>query len=872
MLGLLRKLGDDVRAHKFTFFISLSVTLLGIGLYTHTYLAEAQTPLALFIDSIELKAYDTRFRIRGLARPSPDIVIVTIDQKTLDELGHWPFSRVHYTRMLDNLRADGAAVVGFDVNFPKPDEKSGLEAVRQAKHEYLERTSAGQRDLAYLARLEEMERQADTDAQFAEALRRAGEVVLGQFFFMDASKIGHLDVQRQQAYEDILAFGAYTQVRGLPRPDGTLPPPLAEIYTGLEGALPQPNLMEFADAVNYNFGYFNFEPDADAIYRHTNLVIKYKQDFYPSLDVQLLRFYLEVADQDFGLFYNEAGVEFVQLGQLRVPTDPAGRLLINFQGQAGTYKHISFSEVAAGKFSPGTFTGKMVLVGATATGIFDMRPVPLQAADFPGVEIHANVLDTILTQRFISQGLREELIDLLTILFFGMGVGFVLARVPPSWTFPLFLVMLVVFLVVVYLVFAQVHMWLNVVVPGGVLLANFGSVTAFRIIVEEREKRKTRAAFSQYVPPGLVRELMKDPERLKLGGEERELTIMFSDIRGFTALSEKLTALELTHFLNAYTDEMTDIIFRHWGTLDKFEGDAIMAFWGAPYEQEDHTLRACAAALDMGVRVDELRQQWRAEGKADINIGLGLNSGRVVVGNMGSRKRFNYTVLGDPVNLASRLEGVNKEYSTRIIISEFTHKQASDAIGILDKRICRQFAVTSAELTNPNGSAGARRARQVALYLSSTKRLAAPSVLAQRYAGGTEGAIAQAVALVEQWEARDKKLARFLAEIKRSFHAFVFRQLDWIRVKGKREPVAIHELLDYGGGDSDRWADLLTLFENGLQAYRAQKWEFATDIFETLLEKYPDDAPSKVFLRRCQEYMKEPPDPSWDGVYVMKTK
>ncbi len=873
MRDWLRKLRDDLRAHRQSFAISLLATVLGLGLYGYTYLAEIKDPLALFIDSVELKTYDTRFKLRGQVHPSPDILIVAIDQKTIDDLGAWPFSRVHYARMLENLKQDGAAVVGFDITFPKPDEKSGLELVRRIRETYLERTPASQRDPAYLARLDALEREADTDARFAAALREMGNVVLGQYFFFNSGEVGHLDAARQQAYEDLLAFGAYSQVRPLPRADGAQPPPLGEIYTGLEAYLPQPNLEVFADAVNYSFGYFNFVPDADAIYRHANLVIKYKEDFYPSLDVQILRLYRRVPDQEFGLFYNEAGVEYLQFGGLRVPTDPAGRMLINFQGVAQTYRHISFSDVAAGRVPPGTFRGKIVLVGATAQGIFDLRPVPMQAAGYPGVEIHANVLDTMISQRFIRRGLHEEMADLLLLVFFGMGVGFFLARVAPRWMTPFYLMVLVVFLVVAYLVFAWFQMWLNIFVPGGVLTANFAGIAAYRTLVEEREKRKVRGAFSQYVPPGLVRELEKDPTRLTLGGEERELTIMFSDIRGFTALSEKLTPLDLTGFLNAYTDEMTDIIFKHWGTLDKFEGDAIMAFWGAPYEQEDHALRACAGALDMGRRVDELRQQWKAEGKPDINIGVGLNSGRVVVGNMGSRKRFNYTVLGDPVNLASRLEGVNKEYSTRVIISEFTYKLASDALGLLERRVSRQFGIAPAELAGRDGSPAARRARQVALYVGATKRLAVPKVLAQRFGFGEAGedAVARAVQDVEKWETRDKKIARFLSEVRRSFFTFIFRQLDWIRVKGKREPVAIYELLDYGGDDS-RYADLLAMFEGGLQAYRAQEWNFAIDLFGTILEVYPDDKPSKVFLARCREFAQAPPEAGWDGVYVMKTK
>src|SRR3989338_5533666 len=238
MMDWLRKLRDDLRAHRQSFAISLLATVLGLGLYGYTYLAEAKTWLPQLIDSVELKTYDARFKIRGQVRSSPDIVIVAIDQKTLDDLGAWPFSRVHYARMLENLKKDGAAVVGFDISFPKPDDKSGLTLVQAARAAYLRQTPPDRRDPAYLARLEEMERQADTDAQFADSLRRAGKVVLGQLFFFNREDVTHLDEERQKAYEDVLSFGAYTQVRGLPRADGTVPPPPAETYTGLEALLP----------------------------------------------------------------------------------------------------------------------------------------------------------------------------------------------------------------------------------------------------------------------------------------------------------------------------------------------------------------------------------------------------------------------------------------------------------------------------------------------------------------------------------------------------------------------------------------------------------------------------------------------------------
>ena len=875
------------RAHRFSFLISLIVTFAGLALYLYTYIWEARTPLAGFVESLETKTYDLRFRVRGQTLPSPHIVIVAIDQATLERLGSWPFSRLEYVRLLEQLNAHGARAVGFDINFPKPDAKSGLSAVGQAREEYLARTPAARRDPAYLARLGEMALEADTDARFAEALRAAGNVALGYFFFPSRAEVRFVDAAAQEEADGLLAFSSYT-TRGVTDPSGNPPPPLAKIFTGEEGYLAETNLPAFTEAAGFRVGFFNFVADADGIFRRAPLVMAYRgawrgsaaaePDFYPSLDIQILRQYLGVPEHETVLLTNVAGVEGVQLGERHIPTDPDGRMLVHYQGGPFTYPHVSFADVVEGKSPPGLFRDKIVLVGPTALAIGDFRPTPFAESSHSGVEIHANVLDTVLSGRFLHRRDREKIIDLALVLLFGVALGGVLAVVPPRWSTLVAVAAAAAFGFAAYAALAWFQSWLNVVVPGGVLVANFGGVTAFRLLFEEREKRKVRSAFQQYIPPGVITELLRHPEQLSLGGVERQLTILFSDIRGFTALSEKLTPLELTSFLNGYTDEMTDIIFSHWGTLDKFEGDAIMCFWGAPYEQDDHFLRACHASLAMSRRMDELRAAWRAEGKPDINIGLGLNTGRVVVGNMGSRKRFNYTVLGDPVNLAARLEGVNKEYSTRILASEFTYRAAADPLAVLEQRLARAFAVAVEELAARNGSDSARRARRVALYYSLAERLAASGDLWQRYGEDGEAAASNDGELldrlraeVEPWLARNRKLRRLLEEARRSLRPLVFRQLDWIRVKGKQEPIALYELLG-SGDDAASFTERIELFDTGLKAYRGQQWEAAMEIFEKLAEKFPEDGPARLFAARCREFRAAPPGADWDGVYVMKTK
>ncbi|MGH9523962.1 MAG: adenylate/guanylate cyclase domain-containing protein, partial [Terriglobales bacterium] len=238
---------------------------------------------------------------------------------------------------------------------------------------------------------------------------------------------------------------------------------------------------------------------------------------------------------------------------------------------------------------------------------------------------------------------------------------------------------LAAFLGIAYFAFSHWGLWLYIVVPAGTLVVNYGAITSFRMVFEEREKRKVRRTFERYVSPGVIRLIEENPKKyFKAGGESKELSIMFSDIRSFTTISEGLTPDELVYLLNEYLGDMTDILFKRWGTLDKYIGDALMAFWGSPFPQEDHASRACAAALDMSARLEELNLKWEVEGRRTLEIGIGVNSGLVNVGNMGSSKRFAWTVMGDPVNLASRLEGQNKEYHTARIIGETTYAKVKN--------------------------------------------------------------------------------------------------------------------------------------------------------------------------------------------------
>jgi adenylate cyclase len=345
------------------------------------------------------------------------------------------------------------------------------------------------------------------------------------------------------------------------------------------------------------------------------------------------------------------------------------------------------------------------------------------------------------------------------------------------------LALLIPFAALIYIAFLH-GWWLNFTLPAGTLTANVLLVSLYRALVEEKEKRKVRSAFGQYLSPEVIRRLLRNPQLVE--PRKTDITVMFSDIRGFTTISEKLDAQELALFLNGYLSDMTRIVFDTQGTLDKYIGDAVMAFWGAPYEDPGHAARACTAALSMMGRVHELQKQWESEGKPKLDIGIGLNSGVASVGNMGSALRYGYTALGDTVNLSSRLEGLNKDYGTHILANESTYAAAKDA-------------------------------------------------------------------------------------------GFLFRELDSIRVKGKLQPVTIYELVGQLSElqQDPNFPDLQQCFAQFAQArqlYLHRQWPAAQQAFQSILDHWPNDGPSRMYWKRCQEYLFDEPPATWDGVFTMTHK
>jgi len=672
------------------FAISVGLAAFALTIYTYTFIGDRPNALLSFISRLELDALDLRFRLRPdlYKHPDPRIIIVDIDQSSQEILGRWPFSRTYFAQMLDALREDGAKVAAFDITFDKPDETAApIRELRETVHR--RQKQGGRMDPRVIADLDRLSREYDGDEQFARAIERFGNVVLGNFFLYSESDMKGVDGKTLDRYANILADFPFPQLRSANPQTGTRD--LRHMIQGFNDPyelMPkgtQANIEILSDALRTAHGatgFFNVAADPDGIVRQSLLVLPYGRskdldgwDLYGSLEVQAVRLFQGVPDQLMKLDFSETGVTAMEFGPtLIIHPDAIGRMMINYQGDVATYPYVSIADVVRHKFPPGAFKGKIVLVGASATGIGDLRSTPFGGINYPGVEIHANVIDNILNRYFLLRGANQIVLDLVFIFLFGVPLGLWLALAQPrSMLFGLLL--LVPFGFGVWYAFLH-GWWLNFIVPSGTLVANVGFVAMYRALVEEKEKRRVRGAFQQYLSPEVIRRLLENPDLVK--PRKTNITVMFSDVRGFTSISEKLDAQELAALLNEYLTDMTQIVFRHNGTLDKYIGDAVMAFWGAPFEEPDHATRSCHAALEMIARLKEMQEKWKAEDRPVLDIGVGLSTGVASVGNMGSTLRYGYTALGDTVNLSSRIEGLNREYGTHILLSDTTYAAVDD--------------------------------------------------------------------------------------------------------------------------------------------------------------------------------------------------
>lgn len=666
-------------------------------------------------ESLEWKSWDLRLRLFSAAsRADRDIVLILIDQESLD-------------------------VYEKSQSLPWPWPRQ----IYVALVDYLK--AGGAKAVFFDLILSEGSRYGvEDDETLAAAMRSSGNVFI-PFFLSEETK-----AKEEGAVRELVRFAL---------PPSSVPGGAAEPLRS--ASLPIEILLRAAAGS----GNVRFAPDGDGIFRRIPLAFAYEGLVLPSLPLAMKEFVGGKArPQD-------------------APLDGRGRMIIRFHGPTGTYRTWSAAAVInswaqmdegkAPQIDPREFSGKTVLIGTSAPGLLDLRPTPFSAV-CPGTEVQAAALDNLLNGDFVR--VPRGAVVLLYFFVLSLLAAVAVSFANKTWKVAsLFALFMVIPAAASSLVLAA-GIWLPFAVPVfAALLASIGA-SLLNYGVEGRQRRFIKSVFRHYLSPDVIERILENPALLALGGEKREISAFFSDVAGFTSVSEKLPPEELVELLNAYLSEMTDIILATGGTLDKYEGDAIIAFWNAPLDQPDHALRACRAALECQKRLAELRPEFARRFGSEVFARIGVHSGPAVVGNMGSRKRFDYTAMGDTMNLASRLEGACKQYKIFLLISEETRESVKDAV--------------------------------------------------------------------------------------------LTREIDMIRVVGKKRPVRIFEPVAERETAAAEVVERVAMFERGLAAYRARDWDGAAALFGGL----PDDPPSAIYIRRCAAFRESPPPADWDGVYELREK
>lgn len=602
--------------------------------------------VAAIRDRLDYLAYDLRLNatLPDAGAAPAEILIVDIDESSLQQEGRWPWPRARLAELLARLQQAGAAVVAFDMVLS--------EAETNAAAELIDRLPADMQDSDIARRLRSEALAQDGDTRLAEQIA-AGDTVLGIIFHnQNSAPAGQLP-------DPLFSIG---------RDAAPLPVPVLSTYTANR---------EVLQAASAFAGFLTALPDSDGVIRRAPLLLRHGDELYPSLALEAARVYLlseqpRLLTTDLGA---AAAIEGIDIGGGRiVPTDAAGRVLVPYRGPAGSFAQLSAAAVLRGDFKPADIANRIVLVGTSALALADLKATPVQSV-YPGVEVHANLLTGILSGRFPHEPAWAPGASFLLLLLTGLLLAVLLPLLPAAAQIALSAAALGALSVF------NVWLWnhslvLGVAVPALLILHLAVFNLGYGFLFEARGRRQLKDMFGQYVPPALVEEMNRAGERYDFSGESRELSVLFADIRSFTTISEALSAADLKALLNRFFTPMTRIIFDRRGTIDKYVGDMIMAFWGAPLRDAEHAEHAIAAALDMLRAVQKLQAEFARDGLPEVNIGIGINSGVMNVGDMGSQYRRAYTVIGDAVNLASRLEGLTKYYGVDLVVGPRTRELA----------------------------------------------------------------------------------------------------------------------------------------------------------------------------------------------------
>jgi adenylate cyclase len=703
------------------------------------------------IEEIRLRTFDAFQRIDPRKKTIRPVTIVDIDEKSMEKLGQWPWPRTRIAELVTELTRLGAVVIAFDAVFSEPDRLNPAVAADTFPN-LDEETRAKLRALP------------SNDQIFADAIRKS-RVVLGE----------------SGLPEEIAALDKTLPVTGLAML-GEEPQRFMFEFPGLLRNVP---VLEHAAAGR---GLFTIRPERDGIVRRVPMIMQAQGQIMPSLTFEMLR--VATGSGTILIKAEAAGIKSVGIKGIQIPTDHNGQLWVHFaRNDASIY--VPVINVLEKNVAPDMIEGKLVVIGTSAVGLNDIKTTPVSRA-MPGVEIHAQVLESALTGAVISQPIYGIAIEFTTALVFGLLVIAFAPLFGPITLVALGAAFATGLIGTSVYFYVQHRLLIDFSYPLMSTTSIYLTLIFSSFVREQAQRRQIRSAFGQYLSPALVEQLAQSPEKLVLGGEEREMTIMFSDMRGFTSISEtyKSDPQGLTALMNRFLTPLTNAILNRKGTIDKYMGDAIMAFWNAPLDDKDHQLNACEAALDMLERVDELNQAREQEAKDEgrpfipLNAGIGLNTGTCVVGNMGSDQRFDYSVFGDSVNLASRLEGQSKEYGFPIIVGSKTALAVKDRFAILE--------------------------------------------------------------------------------------------LDFIMVKGKKEPEVIYAIAGrQDTAQSGRFQRLRNLTIEMLACYRSRDWDGALAAIER--GRKTDEANSLELLYRLYEarirgYLEDPPPQDWNGAFALLTK
>lgn len=789
---------------------------------------ETQKPFFIApLHRLELLASDLRFRVRGALLPGPEVVIASIDEKSLQDLGRWPWPYTVQADLVRRLTAYGAAAIGYDVVFSESDTSAGFDNLQAidtplAARGYFDDAELKARVAAILAR-------ANHDQIFATALQESDRTILGYFFHWQRRDVEHLPEAELERHLHNLTRSKNARYTPRVAPGASL----GELHIASAYAV-QSNLPVLSQAVWGN-GFFNSRPNAeDGVIRHYPLIAQYRghmdvpgapgralsaagkqNDLFAPLGIRVLERYLQQRDGKANVLIDIGADQAVQVRlvtgrqSLDIPVDQEGRIVINHLGpselrpgeatvgRSTRIPRYSIADIVAGREDqapPEAFRDKMVIVGAVAVGLSDLYTTPF-GPGLPGVETHATVIDNILRQNFLVVPWWGIWFAIANIILVGVLLIQLLPRLGPIRGDMVATGLAVGNLGLNYGLFVTQGWLLNVVYPFLTTAVVWVGMTVYHLLVEQKQSRYLHRTFSTYVSPELVTMMVRDGIEPKLGGSSGIRTAYFTDIQSFSSFSEVLSATQLVELLNEYLSEMTDLLVAEGGTLDKYEGDAVVAFFGAPIAQSDHAARAVRVALGMQQGLAQLRQKWRAEGDKwpdlvhNMRMRIGIASGDIVIGNMGSMgamKRMNYTMMGDVVNTAARLEAASKQYGIYI-----------------------QCTV-------------------------ETLRLAGPEDFAWRY-------------------------------------------IDKVKVVGKSEPLETVEIMAHKGQLPPELVHMRAIYHQGLELYRRQQWDDALAKFtesDKLEEVFPrrPTTPSRVYIERCEFLKDNPPGPDWDGSWALTSK